>query len=611
MSANDHPYSDIQRDLDGQNGAEPAVGAAAREIGCVDGASQATTRRFAVVLDDDAAVELDELVTCVQRLADGSGDVTHYGIVVEQRGVIEGAEMPSDTRHIARERTMPGQTVRAVDVQVLRTMPERWVAPEPGAAVRRALGAEREAALFVDEMRGRGLPMGLDQSGQPVPVDFSFINGEQGGHLSISGISGVAAKTSFALFALYMIFQARRGRQLLGPQATNTRALAFNVKGEDLLHLDRGHRDFGEEQREQWQALGVSDPAPFQSVAFYVPPQPGYSGQLVADVVSRSADDVVVYGWTPADFISSGLLRFCLTEDDASQVSFVEQVVRAQLARHCYPLVGEPGAVVLCEDPHTPSRTFERIVEHRPPERTTGQGVAVRSFEDLLDYLIARLEDPDEHSDWTGRVATGTVMAFLRRVMALGPRLGHLIRTGVQRVRLNEHLTVVDIHQLHASAQRFVVGALVWEVFESKQGTGREPLRFVMLDELNKYAPREGRGPLKDLFIDIAERGRSLGVLLVGCQQAAARVAEPVVRQPALKVCGRLDASEAADYRFLTPELRERATRFLPGTMVLDQPIVPAPIPVRFPFPPYATNTADAVVPERERCAAEAAIDAL
>ena len=40
----------------------------------------------------------------------------------------------------------------------------------------------------------------------------------------------------------------------------------------------------------------------------------------------------------------------------------------------------------------------------------------------------------------------------------------------------------------------------------------------------------------------------------------------------------------------LTPELRERATRFLPGTMVVDQPLVPAPIPVRFPFPGFATN---------------------
>ena len=170
-------------------------------------------------------------------------------------------------------------------------------------------------------------------------------------------------------------------------------------------------------------------------------------------------------------------------------------------------------------------------------------------------------------------------------------------------------LTVVDIHSLHESAQRFVVGALVSRVFDEKQGTGREPLRFVMLDELNKYAPREGHGPLKDLFIDIAERGRSLGVLLIGCQQAAGRVAEPVVRQPALKVAGRLDATEASEYRFLTPELRERATRFLPGTMVLDQPLVPAPLPVRFPFPPYATNVADASTGEAERRAADEAFD--
>jgi hypothetical protein len=37
---------------------------------------------------------------------------------------------------------------------------------------------------------------------------------------------------------------------------------------------------------------------------------------------------------------------------------------------------------------------------------------------------------------------------------------------------------------------------------------GREPLRLVMLDELNKYAPRQGRGPLKDRFVD--RRARSL-----------------------------------------------------------------------------------------------------
>jgi len=66
------------------------------------------------------------------------------------------------------------------------------------------------------------------------------------------------------------------------------------------------------------------------------------------------------------------------------------------------------------------------------------------------------------------------------------------------------------------------------------------------------------------------------------------------VRNASLKVAGRLDAGEAAEYRFLTSELWLRAARFLPGTMVVDQPIVPAPIPIRFPFPPFATNVAEA-----------------
>ena len=114
-----------------------------------------------------------------------------------------------------------------------------------------------------------------------------------------------------------------------------------------------------------------------------------------------------------------------------------------------------------------------------------------------------------------------------------------------------------------------------------------------MLDELNKYAPREGTSPIKDLLIDIAARGRSLGVILIGAQQSARDVAPAITSNASVKVVGRLDAGEAREYAFLSPELRERASRFLPGTMVLDQPLIPAPIPLRFPFPPYATCVAE------------------
>jgi DNA helicase HerA-like ATPase len=147
---------------------------------------------------------------------------------------------------------------------------------------------------------------------------------------------------------------------------------------------------------------------------------------------------------------------------------------------------------------------------------------------------------------------------------------------------------------MHEDAQRFVVGALLSRIFEEKQGQGREPLRFVVLDELNKYAPKEGTSPIKELLVDIAARGRSLGVLLIGAQQSAGEVEPALVRNASLKVVGRLDAGESQEYRFLSAELRERAARFLPGTMVLDQPLIPAPIPIRFPFPAFATNVGEA-----------------
>jgi len=256
------------------------------------------------------------------------------------------------------------------------------------------------------------------------------------------------------------------------------------------------------------------------------------------------------------------------------------------------------------------SNVFSRVLQlHRSPRPAT-DGFVIREFNDFVEFLTAKVGGED--ADWVAGTASGTCQAFMRRLYASMPRLGHLVTLGVAPVELNRIVSVVDIHNLHDSAQRFVVGALLSKIFDAKQGSAREPLRFIVLDELNKYAPKNGHSPIKDVLIDIAARGRSLGVLLIGAQQSAADVDANIIRNAALKVVGRLDAGEAGEYKFLSAEVRERATRFLPGTMVLDQPLIPAPLPLRFPFPAFATNVSEgAPPPEQVLAAAEALMDKL
>ncbi len=137
-------------------------------------------------------------------------------------------------------------------------------------------------------------------------------------------------------------------------------------------------------------------------------------------------------------------------------------------------------------------------------------------------------------------------------------------------------------------------------MFEEKESLGTaRPLVFVVLDELNKYAPREGSGPIKEVLLDVSERGRSLGIVLVGAQQTASEVEGRIVANAALRVVGRLDTAEAErpEYGFLSAAGRGRAGILKPGTMIVQQPEIPTPLLVRFPFPAWATRKAEVKEP--------------
>src|SRR4029077_4343303 len=176
--------------------------------------------------------------------------------------------------------------------------------------------------------------------------------------------------------------------------------------------------------------------------------------------------------------------------------------------------------------------------------------------------------------------------------------MGHLVSgdssaRGKQIDWSAQQVTVVDIHSLHSTAQMFVVGVMLKGMMQLKERQGgARPLVFVVLDELNKYAPRDGWSPIRDVLLDIAERGRSLGISLFGAQQTASEVERRIVGNAALKVVGRLDAAEAerSEYGFLTRVCCVRASLLQPGSMTVSQPEIPMAILLRFPFPCWATR---------------------
>ncbi len=543
-------------------------------VGRVIGTEDSTPLSYWVALAPDQYLQLDDVVVTDRDLPGAAGSVRLSGVVTQVRARQEGARFDSDVFLVA-DGVLPAETVEAAEVSTTRLEPETFVPPSPGAAVRRAVGVERDHALMFDAMERR-MPIGLGRDGAPLYANVDFLDGTRGAHVNISGVSGVATKTTYATFLLYAMFHSG----VLGSEAANTKALIFNVKGEDLLFLDHENIRLDDSMRERYAALGL--PAgPFESVAVKAPPRRG-DVNAGPDTATRTRG-VSSFFWTLADFVTGDLLPFVFAdaEDERQQYTMVIHQVMRRLAD------GEPTG----ED-----------------GKWRVDDVTLATYRDLVELIVARLndEDPQVVAEWAGRaVGAGTINAFVRRLLSSQRALGALIRADVARRddRLIDtvngaQVTVVDIHNLADRAQRFVVGVTVKRAFEAKEETGtRRPLLFLVLDELNKYAPREGTSPIKEILLDVAERGRSLGMILVGAEQTASEVERRVIANSALRVAGRLDPAEAMrpEYGFLPAVHRDRARIAKPGTMFVSQPQLPVPLVVEFPFPAWATRPEERV----------------
>lgn len=538
---------------------------ASEVVGVVLGSRESAPLEFWIGVEEGKLVQLDDLVVLETQTPDG-GELVYYGMVDQVTKRFEGNSFDTDAFHVA-DHSLPVEVSYAAHVRVTRLDPEVFAPPHPGTPAQVVRGEAYQKALYFDRM-DRKVPIGVTRTGEPIFANLEFLDGTRGAHASISGVSGVATKTSYATFLLYSLFHSKA----LGADAVNSKALIFNVKGEDLLWLDTANRRLDEEARLQYANLGLPV-GPFQSVRIYAPAKKGVA-MLMPDTGSR-ATGVLPYVWTLRQFAEQQLLRFAFVgaEDDRAQLSFIVTRIEHRLAE-----------VAKACKPHEPFLTID--------------GTRVSTFRELVELL-----DNSLLAQWVPQAAPGTQDAFRRRLYNALEHIGHLIRGDEAAFKNSidwdsQQVTVIDIHNLRAAGQMFVVGAILKRAMEDKERKGTaKPLMFVVLDELNKYAPRTGWSPIRETLLDIAERGRSLGVSLFGAQQTASEVERRVVANAALKVVGRLDAAEAErdEYRFLSGVARVRATVLQPGSMIVAQPEIPTPILLRFPFPAWATRASEAM----------------
>src|SRR5436189_3543803 len=206
-----------------------------------------------------------------------NGQITRvYGVVVEGfsysdlqsplHDVLGHDGSPSSASLASTERA----EIRLYTAAVLRQLPDEPLQPVPLGDVYLAADNDVAVALRMDSYLAdgarTGIPIGVYHAGgtdAPIYLDADFLIGPEAAHLNITGVSGLATKTSaieWILSSIFTHFPARKG---------SVAAVCFNVKGPDLCFLDLP-ADLDQADVAMYAKLGVR-PEPFERVQYFAP----------------------------------------------------------------------------------------------------------------------------------------------------------------------------------------------------------------------------------------------------------------------------------------------------------------------------------------------------
>jgi len=449
---------------------------------------------------------------------------------------------------------------------VLRQLPEEPLQPVPLGAVHLASAADVAQALRMDAYTAgdapTGIPVGLYAVGDlraPVQLDADFLLGPEAAHLNVTGVSGLATKTSAILFLLQSLFQ--RFPRHRGSLA----AVCFNVKGPDLCFLDRPAA-LGPADAATWRDLGLA-PAPFADVQYWAPHKPdGVNLNTLRTHPDLQANTTPLV-WGLREVLDFAEVVMNRDDIDAKADAFIDFLA-------------------------------ERVVgkEFRD-DLLRGEPFHVQTFADLEVFFRAifdSLEALGRGEIWrTHHVAT--IRKVRNRLGNISTRAKGLVTDDGTASDLpwgafrDRALHVVDVAGLDPLAQDLVFARTVSKLREhlERRDLGVDHV-VVVVDELNKYAPADGPDThVRRMLLDLAERGRYLGLVLFSAQQFRSQVLRRVVGNAGTAVYGRMDPDELATpgYGTLSPALKAKLATLPKGELMLRHPHFTQPVFARFPRP--------------------------
>lgn len=495
---------------------------------------------------------------------------TVYAVVVDARAYSD-LDTPLHDVIAAEGRPAGGPApTRRVEIRlwtaaVLRQLPEEPLQPVPLAAVYLASEEDVQVALRMDAyLRGTapsGIPVGVYTGGglrASVHLDADFLLGPESAHLNITGVSGLATKTSAVEFFLKSIFSH------LPAGKGGVAAVCFNVKGSDLCFLDQPV-SLTAADLEMYHRLGI-DPEPFARVRYFAPFKA--DGVNLNTLRSHAAlvGDVQPLVWGLQEVLDFHEVLLNRDDLDAKADAFIDFL-------------------------------SDRIVDRE--FRDDWGGVhRVRTFtalERLFRAVFDGLEAGGRTDMWrTHHVAT--IRKVRNRLLNISVRCRGLVTDdGVSHdlpfgAFEDRALYVIDVSGMDQLAQDLVFTRVVSKLREHLERRDLGVDRVVVFaDELNKYAPADGPDTyVRRMLLDISERGRYLGLVLFGAQQFRSQVHRRVVGNAGTTVFGRMDTDELATpgYQVLSPATRIKLATLAKGELMVRHPHFTQPIFVRFPRPP-------------------------